>query len=68
MDNAESITLVRDDSKFQTKFRMEIKKDLVGVGKDYVVVELNEDALMQLGKLAMDMANSETIKELRLTL
>lgn len=65
MDSTESITLLRQE---QNKFRMEIKKDLVGVGKDYVVVELNEDALMQLGKLAMDMANSETIKELRLTL
>jgi hypothetical protein len=47
---------------------MEIKKDLIGVGNDYVVIELSEDALQQLGRLAMDITNSETIKQLTLTL
>ena len=65
MDSTESITLLRQEPN---KFRMEIKKDLIGVGKDYVVFELTEDALMQLGKLAMDIASSETIKQLTLTL
>lgn len=65
MHREESITLLRQDAN---KFRMEIKKDLIGVGKDFVVVEFTEDALMQLGKLAMDITNSETIKQLTLTL
>lgn len=65
MTKEDTITLVRSDSK---TFRLEINKDLIGVGKDYIILELSEDALMQLGKLAMDITNSEGIKQLTLTL
>jgi hypothetical protein len=47
---------------------MIIQKDLIGVGKDYVVFEMTDEQTMQLGKLAMDIANSTEIKELSLKL
>lgn len=65
MDKQDTITLLRQDTNL---FRLEIKKHLIGVGSDYVVLELSEDALMQLGKLAMDITNSDNIKQLTLTL
>lgn len=57
------IRLERND-----KIRIVVHKDLIGVGKDYVVFELTDEQTMQLGKLAMDIANSTEIKELSLTL
>lgn len=66
MDNQDTITLLR--TRYEKLFQIQIKKDAIGVGSDYVVLELSEDALMQLGKLAMDITSSETIKQLTLTL
>lgn len=57
------IRLERND-----KIRITVNKDLIGVGKDYIVFELTDEQTMQLGKLAMDMAMSTEIKELSLTL
>ena len=57
------ITLERKDAKY---FHIKINKDLIGVGKDYIIVEVTEDTLMQLGKLAMDITSSDSIKELTL--
>lgn len=66
MDHStDTITLLRQDA---STFRLEIKKHLIGVVSDCVVLELSEDALMQLGKLAMDITNSDNIKQLTLTL
>ena len=50
------------------KIEMVIQKDLIGVGKDYVIFEMTDEQTMQLGKLAMDIANSTEIKELSLKL
>jgi hypothetical protein len=63
MSEDNRITLERKDAKY---FHMKINKDLIRVGKDYIIVELTEDSLMQLGKLAMDIVNSDSIKELTL--
>jgi len=49
-------------------YQIKINKDLIGVGKDYIIIELTEDNLMQLGKLAMDITSSCTVKELTLKL
>jgi hypothetical protein len=54
--------------KRKEKIEMIIQKDLIGVGKDYVVFEMTDEQTMQLGKLAMDIANSTEIKELSLKL
>jgi hypothetical protein len=54
--------------KRKEKIQMIIQKDLIGVGKDYVVFEMTDEQTMQLGKLAMDIANSTEIKELSLKL
>jgi len=52
----------------QDKIKVLVHKDLIGVGKDYVVFEMTDEQTMQLGKLAMDIANSTEIKELSLKL
>lgn len=57
------IKLQRND-----KIKILINKELIGVGKDYLAIELTEEQTMQLGKLAMDIANSTEIKELSLKL
>lgn len=54
--------------KRKEKIEMIIQKDLIGIGKDYVVFEMTDEQTMQLGKLAMDIANSTEIKELSLKL
>lgn len=54
--------------KRKEKIQMIIQKDLIGVGKDYVVFEMTDEQTMQLGKLAMDIANSTEINELSLKL
>jgi hypothetical protein len=54
--------------KRKEKIEMIIQKDLIGVGRDYVVFEMTDEQTMQLGKLAMDIANSTEIKELSLKL
>lgn len=64
MTEEQSIVLAKGD---ESKYTIKVKKDLIGVGKDYIIFELSEDALMQLGKLAMDITNSE-IKQLSLKL
>lgn len=50
------------------KIKVILNKDLIGVGKDYLVFELSDEQAMQLGKLAMDIATSTEIKELSLKL
>lgn len=52
------------DGELRT-YQIRVNKDLIGVGKDYIVIDMTEDDLLQLGKLAMDMASSD-IKELTL--
>lgn len=54
--------------KRKDKIEMVIQKDLIGVGKDYVVFEMTDEQTMQLGKLAMDIATSTEITELSLKL
>jgi hypothetical protein len=54
--------------KRKDKIEMIIQKDLIGVGPDYVIFEMTDEQTMQLGKLAMDIANSTEIKELSLKL
>lgn len=65
MSEDNRITLERKDAIF---FHMKVNKDLIGVGKDYIIIEMTEDSLMQLGKLAMDITSSDSIKELTLKL
>lgn len=64
MDHENTITLLKKDEIF---YHLNINKDLIGVGKDYIIVELTQDQLMQLGKLAMDITSSD-IKQLTLKL
>lgn len=61
-NNTNEIRLQKGD-----KIRIIVNKDLIGVGKDYIIFELTEEETMQLGKLAMDIASSD-IKELTLKL
>lgn len=63
MESRNEITLQRGD-----KIKFIVNKDLIGCGKDYIIFEMSEEEMMQLGKLAMDMATSPTIKELSLKL
>lgn len=54
--------------KRDNKITVIVNKDLIGVGKDYIIFELTDEQTLQLGKLAMDIATSTEIKELSLRL
>lgn len=65
MDDPNTIILERTDNKL---FHLIVDKHNIGVGKDYVIVELSGDVLMQLGKLAIDITSSDEIKRLTIKL